>query len=331
MYKVLVTARSFGRFSQKPFQIIEEAGYGFIDNPWPGCKLTEEQLLKLIDGADALICGEDPVSEKVIKAAPKLKVIAKFGVGVDKIDLNAAAARGIAVCNTPGANNESVADMAFSLMLGVARNLPSVDRLVREGNWQPVVGCELYKKTLGIVGLGKIGKGVACRAKGFTMKVLAYDEYPDKEFMDKNSIEAVSLEDLLQRSDFVSLHVPSLPQTKGLIGAKQLSMMKCSAYLINTARGDIVDENALFNTLQTGQIAGAGLDVFAKEPPLDCPLLKLPNVVLAPHIAAHTVEAIDNMGLMSACNVIDILSKKKNNFIVNLKALRKEADYVKNI
>lgn len=326
MYKVLVTARSFGRFSQRPVQLLEKAGCTFIYNPWPGLKLEENQLLEVIGEADAIICGEDSLTEKVIQSAPNLKVIAKFGVGVDKINLKAATERGIAVCNTPGANNESVADMAFALILGVARKLPVVDEMVRQGKWQPIIGSEVFGKTLGIVGLGKIGKAVAKRARGFDLKLLAYDEYPDKKFMQEHSIEQVTLEQLLQQADIVSLHVPSCAATKGLIGASQLALMKPDSYLINTSRGDVIDEAALLRALEQEQIAGAGLDVFASEPPeKDNPLLTLKNVVIAPHIAAHTVEAIDRMGLQAALNALDVLQGNKNECVVNVDIAKQQA------
>ena len=324
MYNVLVTARAFGRFSQVPYEILKKAGCQLIANPWAGQKLSEAELLELIPQADALICGEDPVTAKVLSAATCLKVVSKFGVGVDQIDINAATARGIVVCNTPGANSESVADMAFALMLGVARNLPRTDREVRAGAWNSIVGCELFGKTLGIVGLGRIGKAVAKRAQGFSMNILAYDEYPDKEFAQKNEIIFTDFEDLLKKSDFVSLHVPAAKDTKALVGAKELALMKETAYLINTARGEVVDEAALHEALKTGKLAGAGLDVFTKEPPDESPLFSLDNVVLAPHIAAHTVDAINNMGTMSAENAVTVLSGHKSVYELNSKALGRE-------
>jgi D-3-phosphoglycerate dehydrogenase len=322
MKKVLITARAFGRFSRKPYEFLEQAGCLFADNPWPGQKLSEAQLLTLVDDVDALICGEDDVSARVIESAKKLKVISKFGVGVDKIDVAAASARKIAVCNTPGANSESVADMAFCLMLGIARQLPRTDGEVRQGLWQSIIGCEIFQKTIGIVGLGRIGKAVARRAQGFSMKVLGFDEYPDRQWAEREGVSLVGLDELLREADFVSLHLPGSPGTRGFIGAGELARMKPTAYLINTARGEVVDEEALFSALQTGKLAGAGLDVFAQEPPeKSSPLLSLPNVVLAPHVAAHTVEAINNMGIMSAQNAVSILERRNCEWTLNSAAL----------
>ncbi len=322
MHNVLVTARAFGRFSQEPYEILAKAGCSLAPNPWKGQKLDEAALLTLVGDIDALICGEDAVTARVIAAAPRLKVISKFGVGVDKIAIGAATARRIPVCNTPGANSESVADMAFCLLLGIARRLPYCDGEVRRGAWQPIIGCEIYGKTMGIMGLGKIGKAVARRAKGFGMKVLAFDAYPDEAFAAKEGVTLVDMATVLREADFVSLHIPSSQDNKAIIGAEQLAMMKPSAFLINTARGDIVDEDALYLALTTGRLAGAAVDVFAKEPPDSAsPLLSLDNIVVAPHVAAHTVEAINNMGIMSARNAVAILNNGQTEFIVNRRDL----------
>ncbi len=318
MGNVLITSRAFGRFSREPYDILSRAGHVVAPNPWPGQKLGEAQLLTLVADADALLCGDDEVTATVIAAANRLKVIAKYGVGYDKIDVAAASARGISVCITPGANNESVADMAFCLLLSAARQVPRCHADVREGRYQPVVGCEVYRKTIGIVGLGRIGKGVARRAKGFAMQVLAFDEYPDREFAASEGVELVDLPTLLRRSDFVSLHVPATAATAGLIGARELAQMQPTAFLVNTARGDVVDEQALYEALRDGKLAGAGLDVFRSEPPDPMsPLLNLPNVVLSPHTAAHTVESVNNMGLMAAENVVAVLGGRRPHAVVN--------------
>jgi len=322
MFNILITARVFGRYSREPFRILEQADCHIVPNPWPGKKLKEKEILSLVGNVDGIICGEDEITEKVIAAAPRLKVISKFGVGVDKIDVAAATRRKIAVCNTPGANSESVADMAFCLMLGAARRITMADRQVRQSLWEPVVGFELWKKTLGIIGLGKIGKAVARRAKGFDMRILAYDVYPDVDFIQKEGIELVTLKELLSRSDFISLHLPATPKTKGLIGAEELALIKPGAILVNTARGDIIDEVALYTALKEGKLAGAGLDVFTQEPPdPSSPILGLPQVVLAPHSGAHTVEAIDRMGIIAAQNLVRVLKGEAPVAIVNPEVL----------
>ncbi|CEP69388.1 D-isomer specific 2-hydroxyacid dehydrogenase,catalytic domain [Moorella glycerini] len=324
MFNVLITARVFGRYSQEPFRILENGNCRIAPNPWPGQKLKEAEILSLVADVDGIICGEDEITARVIAAAQQLKVISKFGVGVDKIDVAAATERKIAVCNAPGANSNSVADMAFCLLLAVARKLTLADKQVRTGVWQTVVGIELWNKTIGIIGLGKIGKAVALRAKGFQMRILAFDSYPDRDFITRERIELVSLEELLSQADFISLHLPATPETRGLIGAKELALTKSGAILVNTSRGDIVDEAALYTALKEGRLGGAGLDVFNIEPPdTSSPLFELPNVVVSPHSGAHTVEAINKMGTIAAQNVVNVLNGIPPIAILNPKVLRK--------
>lgn len=324
MFNILVTARVFGRYSQEPFRILERGQCQIAPNPWPGQKLKEAEMLSLVADVDGIICGEDEITARVITAAPRLKVISKFGVGVDKIDVAAATARKIAVCNTPGANDNSVADMAFCLLLAVARKVTLADQKTRAGVWQPIVGIELWNKTIGIIGLGKIGKAVARRAKGFQMRVLAFDAYPDMDFITSEKIELVALPELLSKADFISLHLPATPATRGLIGTKELALTKPGAIIINTARGDIIDEAALYTALKEGKLAGAGLDVFNIEPPdTSSPLFELPNVVVSPHSGAHTIEAIDKMSTIAAQNAINILSGVSPIAILNPEVLGK--------
>lgn len=324
MFNVLVTARVFGSYSQEPFRILANGNCRIAPNPWPGQKLKEAEILSLVDEVDGIICGEDEITARVIAAAHQLKVISKFGVGVDKIDVAAATKRKIAVCNAPGANSNSVADLAFCLLLAVARKINLADKQVRTGVWQPVVGIELWNKIIGIIGLGKIGKAVARRAKGFQMRVLAYEPYPDKDFVQREKIELLSLTALLSQADFISLHLPANPATRGLIGAKELAVTKPGAILVNTARGDIVDEAALYTALKEGRLGGAGLDVFNIEPPdTSSPLFELPNVVVSPHSGAHTVEAINKMGIIAAQNVVNVLNGILPIAILNPEVLRK--------
>ncbi|MDI3311853.1 MAG: phosphoglycerate dehydrogenase, partial [Thermoanaerobacterium sp.] len=289
-YKVVITARSFGESSDEPFNILKgndcEVVKIPVDRP-----LSAEELIPLVKDADALIVGNDKVTEDVINAGKKLKVISRYGVGYDNVDLNAAKKKGIVVTNTPNANNNSVADLVIGLMLVLARNLLAVDRIVKSGGWKRIMGTEIYGKTLGIVGYGRIGEAVARRARGFNMKVLYYDarRRPAAEEA-QQGIEYRELDDLLREADFVSLHVNLDASTYHLIGERQLSLMKPTAYLINTSRGPVVDEKALVAALRAGQIAGAGLDVFENEPAMAPGLAELPNVVVLPHIASASIE-----------------------------------------
>lgn len=306
MARVVVLARSFARASSEPLDILYSAHLEVEQkrNPEPE---NEEVVAELIGGAEAVIVGVDRIGQVVLERCPNLKVISKHGVGVDNIDLEAAKARGVVVANAPGTNTESVADMAFLLILACARNLPHLLEKVREKSWgSSVLGVELEGKVLGIVGLGRIGRSVARRALGFGMQVVYHDPLVQDE-----TFRSVSLEELFSISDFVSLHAPLTPETKHLVGERLLSLMKSSAFLINTARGELVDEEALFRFLKEGRIAGAGLDVLSFEPPFASPLLTLPNVIVTPHVAAHTKEANIKMGRIAALNVVRVLEGKE--------------------
>ncbi|MCI0527549.1 MAG: phosphoglycerate dehydrogenase, partial [Nitrospira sp.] len=232
-------------------------------------------------------------------------------VGFESVDLQAATERGIVVTITPGTLNHSVADFTFGLMLSMARKIHLADKAVRENKWVVFMGTDVWNKTLGIIGLGRIGKGVAKRARGFEMKILAYDIYQDEVFAREHGVRYVSLEDLLRQSDFVSINAPLSASTSHLIDEKALSLMKPTAFLINTARGGLIDEKALIKALQEKRIAGAGLDVFAQEPLKESPLRELDNVVLTSHIAGYSIESTRASGMMAAQNVVTVLQGGK--------------------
>lgn len=264
----------------------------------------------------ALLVGVDPVTERVMEAAPELKVIAKHGVGVDNIDIAAARRRGIVVTNAPGSNTQAVADLVWGLLLAVARGIPQADRITRQSRWDRVVGCEVWEKTIGIIGTGRIGLAVAHRARGFHMRILAYDPWPNTEAATQLGIIYTTLDDLLRESDFVSLHAPLTQGTYHLINEERLCLMKKEAILINTARGELVDEEALYRALKNGWIKAAALDVFTQEPPTNSPLLELDNVVVTPHIGAYTREANLRMGLAAAKSIIQVLKGERADFEV---------------
>jgi len=266
----------------------------------------------------------DPIDEEVFDAAPKLRIVSQYAVGYDNIKVEEATKRGIYVTNTPGVLTETVADFTFALMLAVARRVVEADRYVREGKWKVgwhplmMVGTDVYGATLGIVGLGRIGSAVARRAKGFNMRVIYYDVVRREDLEKELGIEYVSLDKLLEESDYVSLHTPLTPQTYHLIGEEQLKKMKKTAFLINTARGKVVDQKALYKALKEGWIAGAGLDVFEQEPiSPDDPLLELDNVVLAPHAASASYETRSRMAEMVADNLIAFLKGEVPPNLVN--------------
>ncbi len=303
--KVLVTPRSFGKEDPSLFDRLAAAGFEVIRND-TGAILSKQQMIERIAPCDGLIVGVDPVDADVIAAAPRLRAIAKYGVGVDNIDLAAAAARGIPVSRTVGANASAVADYAMALMLAVSRKLVVIDRKCRTGDWSKITTLDVTGGTLGLIGLGAIGKLVAKRAKGFDMRVLAYDVAWDEGYALENGIEYAQPEEILRTADFISLHLPLIPSTENFIGADEIRVMKPGAILINTARGGLVDEDALLAALKEGAIGGAGLDAFREEPPAS-EWFHLDNVVLGAHCAASTKGAGLQMGRMATENLIDAL------------------------
>ncbi len=303
MKKILVTPRSFGKTSREPFAILEQAGYQVIPNP-VGAILTKEQMIEAIGQVDGLIVGVDPLDAQVLEAATNLKAIAKYGVGTDNIDLDCAKAKGIPVSITRGANSNAVADFAFTLMMACARQLVKINQMCHEKDWSKVISADVYGKKLGILGLGAVGKGVAKRAKGFDMEVLAYDIFWDEEFAQANHIQRATPEEIYAQCDFISLHMPLTPETENMVGAEALAMMKPTAILVNTARGGLVDEAALVAALQEGKLAGAGFDAFSQEPPAEQAIYDLPNLIMGSHCSASTIGASEAMGVMAAKNLL---------------------------
>ncbi len=285
----------------------------------------KDVIIERVKDKDALVSLlTDPIDAEVMDAAPNLRIISQYAVGFDNIDVKAATERGIYVTNTPGVLTETVADFAFALLLAVARRLVEADHYVRSGQWKVawhplmMLGTDVHGATLGIVGMGRIGQAVARRAKGFGMKILYYDVVPRPEIEKEVGAKRVDLETLLKESDFVSLHVPLLPETYHMIGEGELKMMKPTAFLINTARGKVVDQKALYRALKEGWIAGAALDVFEREPiPPDDPLLQLKNVVLAPHAASASIETRSKMADIVAENLIAFKEGKVPPTLVN--------------
>ena len=318
--KVLIGSRSFGKFTKKGINILKEHQCEIISNPF-GHALNEKELLKLIPEVSGVITGMDQLTNRVISSANKLKVISKHGIGVDNIDIKAAGNKNIVVTNIPAGKEESnaVADFTFALILSIARKICEMDRNMKKGNWTKAIGSEVFGKTLGIIGSGAIGKSVIARAKGFDMNILVNDIHEDKELIKKFGVKYVDLDYLLNNSDFVSIHVPLNETTRRLIAKKELNSMKNSSYLINTARGGIVDEKDLYEALNTNTIAGAALDVFFEEPPRKSPLLELNNLVTTPHMAAYTKSSLENLDVISAENVISVFkgNKPPDNYIVN--------------
>ncbi len=301
--KILITPRSYGKADPSLFEKLKSAGYELVLNDSGGI-LTKEQMIEKIAPCAGVILGVDPMDADVIAAAPHLRAIAKYGVGVDNIDLKAAEARGVKVSKTVGANAEAVADYAMALMLALARRVLPIDAACRQGNWGKITTSDVSRKTLGLFGLGAIGRHVARRAQGFSMKVLAYDVYWDEAYAKANDITYATPEQIFREADFISLHLPLMEETRNFVGREQIAMMKPSAVLINTARGGLIDEEALLEALKANHILGAGLDAFSTEPPENKEWFAMDNVVIGSHCAASTLGATENMGTMATENLL---------------------------
>ncbi len=291
-------------------------------------RISKEELFKKVKDKEGLVCLlTEKVNAELLNAAPKLRIAANVAVGFDNIDVAACTKRGVAATNTPGVLDETTADFAWTLMMAVGRRLVEGDTLARSGNWtgwdlDQLVGADIWGKTLGIVGFGRIGRAMARRALGFQMKVIYADAVQAPDAVEKElKAEYRGMNSLLAESDFISIHVPLLPETRGFFDGPRFSKMKPTAYLVNTARGAVIDEAALVHALESGKIAGAALDVFENEPFI-LPGLKRPNVVLAPHIASASIETRTKMACMAAENVVALLKGKQPANILNPEVLK---------
>ena len=288
---------------------------------------SKDELLRAVRHVDALLCLlTDRIDSEIIDAGRHLRVIANYAVGYDNIDVEAATRRRVMVTNTPGVLTDTTADMTWCLLLAVARRVVEADRYVRSGKfegWEPMLllGSDVHGKVLGIVGMGRIGRAVARRAKGFGMNIVYYSRSRVSSIESELGVRYMDLNRLLQISDFVSLHTPLTPETRHMIGEKELEMMKPTAYLINTSRGSVVDEEALTDALRRGVIAGAALDVYEREPSLTDGLAQLPNVVLTPHIGSASKETRAKMAVMAAENILSALRGEVPAHLVNSEVL----------
>lgn len=291
--------------------------------------LKGDALAEALADADAVIVrSATKLTREALRLADRLRVIGRAGVGVDNIDIEAATERGIAVLNAPAGNTISAAELTMALLLALVRRIPAADRSMREGEWdrKSFKGIELYGKTLGLVGAGRIGAAVADRARGFGMKVIAYDPYLEQSRASRHEIELVDLEDVITRADVLSVHVPLTDATRGIIGEDEFRRMKPGALVLNAARGGVVDEAALAQALADDQIAGAGIDVYEQEPlPPDHPFRKAPNTVLTPHVGASTAEAQENVALEIAAAVKAAMLENDYSRAVNAPAIGGEA------
>jgi len=308
--KVLVTAPYMQLVIDRFRHVFEAKGVELIVPP-VNERFAEHELLELVSDVDGVICGDDQFTESVLRAAPKLKVLSKWGTGIDSIDQEACEHLGIAVCNTPNAFSEPVADTVIGYMLCFARRLPWMDRAMHQGHWNKVSSVALRECTLGIIGVGNVGKTVVRRAMAFGTRVLGNDlvDMP-VDFLTETGIDMVSREELLREADFVSLNCTLNPTSFHLMGDDEFALMKSTAVIINTARGPIIEQAALVRALQSKQIAGAALDVFEEEPlPSDSPLLQMDNVMLASHNANSSPEAWERVHRNTIDNLLHILER----------------------
>ena len=309
--RLLVTPTSYGKNDSRLKTELEALVGEVIYNP-TGKPLSSAEVAKLLPGIDGYIAGLDCIDADALQTADRLKVISRYGVGFDNVDLTAARKKGIVVTNTPGANSVSVAELALGLMLALARQIPEAVEAVHQGKWPRYSGVSLEGKTIGILGLGAIGKQLARRLSGFDCNILAFDPCVDTDFAKENSIELGTMDQVIERADFISLHLPLLPETRGIVNDTFLGKMKKGSFLINTSRGEVIDEAALLKALQSGHLKGAGLDAFSIEPPdPKNPLLSLPQVISTPHLGAQTDGATSNMGWFAMKDCLAVLRNEE--------------------
>ena len=308
--RVLITTTSFQDTPGPHHKLLEQSDHQLVKARGP---LSEQEMLDQVGEIDGTICGDDAFTRNVMqKALPRLKVISKYGIGLDKIDLEAAFDLGIPVCFTPGVNHTTVAEHIFGLMIGLCRNIPQEDALIKAGNWKRITGHELMGKTLGILGLGRIGKEVAVRALAFQMRVVAFDIAPDRDFLAKHPVNLLdSPRAVLREAELLSLNMNLTAANRRFINRETLCEMKDGIYIVNCARGGLVDEGDLAEALHSGHVAGYACDVLDHEPPEQGnPLVGLDNVIVTPHIGSRTYESVARQAEMATRNLLLMLSGK---------------------
>jgi len=278
------------------------------------------EVIESLDGCAAVIAGQEPYVAEVFDACPELRLVVRFGVGFDAVDVPAATERGVLVATIPGTNEWGVADHTIGMMLDLAHGISRHDRSMRRGEWEAQQGVDMWQATLGIVGLGRIGRSVALRAAGFDMRVIAYEPDPVMEFVEEHGVELMELDRVFSEADFLTMHLPAMPETERLVDASKLALMKSTAFLVNTARGNLLDEDAVYEALRAGQIAGAGIDAWTAEPMLDERWFALENVVLTPHCGANTLGVWTASGAMAVDIVLKVLRDEKPDQLLNPEA-----------
>ncbi|MFZ4739767.1 MAG: phosphoglycerate dehydrogenase [Bacteroidales bacterium] len=305
MNKILTSPSSFGQVGNEPFEILSANGYEIINNPY-GRKLTEAEVIELAKDCIGIVAGVESLSSNVMDALPNLKCISRVGVGMDSVDLEYAKKKGISVVNTPDGPTRSVAELTLALTFAVLRRVPQADSALKLKKWEKQNGNLLHKKTIGVIGLGRIGKMVAEMFLALGNPVVGYDLYPDKLWAEKQNIQLMELNELLTHANIITIHIPGNKDKSAVIGNNELSLMKKGSFIINIARGGVVDEAALYDALKSNYLAGAGIDVFTTEP-YNGELCEIDNVVLTPHIGSYAEEGKLQMEIDAVKNLIDVL------------------------
>ena len=307
-YRILLTTTSYQDTPGPHHEQLKATGWEIVRERGP---LSEERMLELVGDIDGLLCGDDAISARVIeKALPRLKVISKYGIGLDKVDVEHATAKGIPVTFCPGVNHTTVAEHTFGLLLALVRKLVEEVNYTRSGEWTRLTGNEIMGRKLGILGLGRIGREVAIRGKAFGLELLGYDVYWPEDFAEEYGVpRAPDVESLLREADIISLHTNLNPETHHLISERTIPLLKEGVILLNCARGELVDTDAVLDALESGKLAGYGTDVLDVEPPpADHPLLRAPNCIVTPHIGSRTYESVQRQAGMATENLIRVLN-----------------------
>jgi D-3-phosphoglycerate dehydrogenase len=309
--RILLTTTSYQDIQGPHHELLESTGIEIVRERGP---LPESKMLELVGDFDAILCGDDQITRAVLeKAAPRLKILSKYGIGVDKIDVKAATEMGIPLSFCPGVNHTTVAEHTFALLLALVRHLVEIANATRVGNWKRLTGHEIMGKTMGIVGLGRIGKEVAIRAKAFGMTVIAYDVYWDEGFASSHDITRASgVAEIFEKSDVISLHTNLTPETRDMVRAETIATMKDGVIILNCSRGEVVHTSDLAAALESGKVGGYGADVLDEEPPrADHPLLKAKNCIVTSHIGSRTYESVQRQAMMAAQNLLHLLRGQK--------------------
>jgi D-3-phosphoglycerate dehydrogenase len=309
--KILTSPSSIGEVGKQPFELLEQNGYEVIINPY-GRKLTEDEVIELALECIGIVAGVEPLTKKAMDNLPNLKCISRVGVGMDNVDLEYAKAKGIVVVNTPDGPTRSVAELTLAMTMAMLRKIPQADAALKNRQWKKQIGNLIFEKTIGVVGLGRIGKMVAELFRSIGNPVIGYDPYTDTKWANAKGVRLQSFDEVLKNANILTLHIPGNKDKSPIISEKEIEQMKNGAFLVNISRGGVVSEEALYNALKNGKLTGAAVDVFTKEP-YNGKLCELNNIVLTPHIGSYAAEGKLQMEIDAVQNLINVLKNEKEN------------------